>query len=76
MPRYYFHFRGRVDADDHLGEDFIDEPSACAYARKIAWELARNAMPADNRGARIVVVDGVGCEVCVVALEGSTDFGG
>jgi hypothetical protein len=74
MPRYYFHFRGRVDADDHLGEDFVDERSAYAYACRIAWELARNATPAEYRGARIVVVDSGGCELFVVSLEGSTDL--
>lgn len=74
MPRYYFHFRGRVNADDDVGEDFCDDRDAHAYARRVAWELARNATSVDNRGARILVMDHAGRELFAVALEGSTDL--
>jgi hypothetical protein len=73
MPRYYFHFRGQVNADDNVGEDFGGDRDAHAFARRVAWELARNAPPDDNRGARILVMDEGGQELFAVSLEGSTD---
>jgi hypothetical protein len=73
MPRYYFHFRGRVNADDDIGGDFGHDRDAHAYARRVAWELARNAAPDDNRSGRILVMNEAGRELFAIALEGSTD---
>ena len=74
MPRYYFHFRGQVNADDGIGEDFDGDRDAHDYARRVAWELARNAPQGDNRGARILVMDDAGRELFAITLEGSTDL--
>jgi hypothetical protein len=74
MPHYFFHFLGWVNADDDVGADFCDDRDAYAYARRVAWELARNATSVDNRGARILVMDDAGRELFAVALEGSTDL--
>jgi hypothetical protein len=73
MPRYFFHLRGGLDANDDVGEVFDGREGACEHARRVAWELARGTHPADYQGAWIVVVDGDGGELFTVPLEGSSD---
>ena len=73
MPRYFFHFRGAVNAADEVGEELADDDSAYQYGRRIAWELARNAPPAQNRGSAIVVTGHAGAALFTISLEGSTD---
>ncbi len=73
MTRFFFHLDGPRRIMDFEGEDFSTAEAAASHARRVAWELARNAQPGVNARTCLVVTDGRGREVLRVELLGATE---
>jgi len=73
MPRFFFHFQHSALLEDDEGEEFPTAEAAKAHARRVAWELAKNAGAGANLGKLVILSDDENRELLRVPLHGATE---
>jgi hypothetical protein len=69
MPRFFFHLDNVQPVEDDDGEEFQTVKEAERHARRVAGELAKNAMAIANIGVAIIVTDDRQRELLRIPLE-------
>jgi hypothetical protein len=73
MPRFFFHLDNNPRIQDDEGEEFLTVKDAQQHARRVAWELVRNATPGAKIGSAVILADDGGRELLTISLDQATE---